>query len=77
MNETITRTLSGIVYVILLLIATSYSEHSFFLLFGFFMIITIYEFCQLIQLNKRNKASFELIFSIETWQKRNQFPINQ
>ena len=52
MNETITRTLSGIVYVILLLIATSYSEHSFFLLFGFFMIITIYEFCQLIQLNK-------------------------
>lgn len=52
MNETITRTLSGLVYVIVLLIATSYSSSSFFLLFGVFLLICIYEFCQLIQVNK-------------------------
>ncbi len=52
MNETITRTLSGLVYVTLLLIATSYSLHSFYLVFGLFMLLSIYEFCQLIKLNK-------------------------
>jgi phosphatidate cytidylyltransferase len=52
MNETLTRLLSGIVYVTLLLLATSYSSHSFFLLFGVFMIIATYEFCQLVQLQK-------------------------
>ena len=52
MNETITRTLSGLVYITLLLIATSYSAHSFFLLFGLFLLIAIYEFCQLIHISK-------------------------
>lgn len=52
MNESLTRLLSGVVYVTLLLLATSYSSDSFFLLFGIFMLIAIYEFCQLINLNK-------------------------
>jgi len=52
MNETLKRLLSGVVYVALLIIATSYSVNSFYLLFGIFMIIAIYEFCQLVHLNK-------------------------
>jgi len=54
MSESLTRLLSGVVYVTLLLFVTSYSDspNSFFLLFGFFMLIAIYEFCQLINLNK-------------------------
>ena len=52
MNETLTRFLSGVVYVALLLFATSYSELSFFSLFGAFLLIAIYEYGQLMQLNK-------------------------
>ena len=52
MNETLKRLLSGVVYVALLIIATSYSVNSFYLLFGIFMIIAIHEFCQLVHLNK-------------------------
>ena len=52
MNETLKRLLSGVVYVALLIIATSYSVDSFYLLFGIFMIIAIHEFCQLVHLNK-------------------------
>ena len=50
MNETLKRTLSGAVYVILLLAAIRYSTESFFALFGLFLIISIYEFCALVQL---------------------------
>ena len=52
MNETLKRLLSGVVYVALLIIATSYSANSFFLLFSFFLLIAIYEFCQLVHINK-------------------------
>lgn len=52
MNETLKRLLSGVVYVTLLIIATSYSVTSFYILFGIFMMIAIYEFCQLVHLNK-------------------------
>ena len=51
MNETLKRSLSGAVYVALLLIATSYSKTSFYILFGIFMLIAIYEFCRLVNLN--------------------------
>jgi len=51
MNETLKRLLSGVVYVALLIIATSYSVTSFYILFGIFMLIAIYEFCRLVQLN--------------------------
>lgn len=52
MNESLKRLLSGVVYVALLVIATSYSVTSFYILFGIFMMIAIYEFCQLVNLNK-------------------------
>ena len=52
MNETLKRAISGAAYVTLLLLATSYSANSFFLLFGAFMLIAVYEFCNLVQINK-------------------------
>lgn len=52
MNETLTRLLSGVVYIVLLLCAISYSTTSFYILFGVFMLIAINEFCNLIQLSK-------------------------
>ena len=52
MNETLKRTISGAIYVLLLLTSILYSTESFFVLFGLFLVITIYEFCNLIQTNK-------------------------
>lgn len=52
MNETLTRLLSGVVYIVLLLFAISYSTTSFFILFGLFMVIAINEFCNLVQIPK-------------------------
>lgn len=52
MNETVKRALSGTVYIVLLLAAILYSTESFFMLFGVFLLITLYEFCNLIQLKK-------------------------
>lgn len=52
MNESLKRLVSGVVYVALLLIATSYSVTSFYILFGIFMVIAIYEFCALVHINK-------------------------
>jgi phosphatidate cytidylyltransferase len=48
MGETLKRAISGAVYIILLLASILYSnkEHyeSFFLIFGLFLLITVYEF---------------------------------
>ena len=52
MNETLTRLLSGVVYIVLLLFAISYSTNSFYVLFGIFMVIAINEFCNLVQISK-------------------------
>ena len=52
MRETFIRLLSGIVYVVLLIVASFYSLNSFLILFGAFLLITVYEFCSLIHLNK-------------------------
>lgn len=51
MSETLTRFLSGLVYVIVLLVATSYSAQSFYILFGVFLIITLFEFCKMLKIN--------------------------
>ncbi|CAM2761769.1 phosphatidate cytidylyltransferase [Flavobacterium succinicans] len=51
MNETLKRSLSGAVYITLLLASILYSTESFFILFGIFLVIAIYEFCALVQLN--------------------------
>ncbi|TDD95250.1 phosphatidate cytidylyltransferase [Flavobacterium cellulosilyticum] len=52
MNETLKRSLSGAVYVILLLASILFSTESFIILFGIFLFIATYEFCNLIQFNK-------------------------
>lgn len=65
MNETLKRAISGAVYIILLLSSILYSTESFFILFGIFLIIAIYEFCNLIQINKTPSILFGiLLYSI-------------
>lgn len=51
MNETITRLISGVVYIMLLFTATIYSPVTFYIFFGFVMVVSIVEFCKLINLN--------------------------
>jgi phosphatidate cytidylyltransferase len=52
MNETLKRAISGAVYILLLLASILFSTESFYLLFGIFLLISVYEFCNLIQINK-------------------------
>lgn len=52
MNETLKRAISGAIYIILLIASILFSTESFFILFGIFLIISIYEFCNLIQIHK-------------------------
>lgn len=52
MNETLKRAISGIIYIVLLIFSITYSAESFFILFGLFLVIAVYEFCQLVHLNK-------------------------
>jgi phosphatidate cytidylyltransferase len=61
MNETLKRSISGAVYIILLLASILYSSESFFILFGIFLIIAIYEFCNLIQINKTPSIIFGIL----------------
>ena len=52
MNESLVRSLSGVVYVLLLIVATMFSQNSFLLLFGVFLFIATIEFCDLVNMNK-------------------------
>ena len=52
MNETLKRTISGAVYIALLLTSILFSTESFIILFGVFLIIATYEFCNLANINK-------------------------
>lgn len=56
MNDTLKRAISGAIYVILLIAAIQYSTNknfiSFFVLFGIFLIIAVFEFCNLVKINK-------------------------
>lgn len=61
MNETLKRSISGAIYVILLLSSILYSSESFFILFGIFLIIAIYEFCNLIQIHKTPSIIFGIL----------------
>lgn len=60
MNETLKRTISGAVYIALLLASILFSTESFIALFGVFLIITIYEFSNIVNLNK----VFSILFGI-------------
>ncbi|GAA6766680.1 phosphatidate cytidylyltransferase [Flavobacterium sp. CGRL1] len=65
MNETLKRTISGAVYIALLLTSILFSTESFILLFGIFLIITIYEFSNIVNLNKIFSILFgTLLYSI-------------
>jgi phosphatidate cytidylyltransferase len=50
MTTTVTRALSGAVYVLLLVGATLYSQHSFLLLFGLLLLFSVVEFCKLVSI---------------------------
>ncbi|WP_166926411.1 phosphatidate cytidylyltransferase [Flavobacterium poyangense] len=60
MNETLKRTISGAVYIALLLSSILFSTESFIILFGIFLVITIYEFANLVNLNK----IFSILFGV-------------
>ncbi|MGO4905056.1 phosphatidate cytidylyltransferase [Flavobacterium sp. W20_MBD1_R3] len=60
MNETLKRGISGAVYILLLLASILYSTESFFILFGVFLLIAVYEFCNLVQIHK----VFPIIFAL-------------
>ncbi len=57
MRESITRLISGAVYVTLLITATLFSHNSFLALFGVFLFIAIIEFCDLVGLKKMNSIA--------------------
>jgi len=52
MNETLKRSLSGAVYVGLLIGCILYSRESFLVLFGLFLLIAVWEFCALVSLHR-------------------------
>jgi len=52
MNETLKRSISGAIYILLLIASIQYSIETFFVLFGVFLLIAVTEFCNLVHLNK-------------------------
>ncbi|SFC77796.1 phosphatidate cytidylyltransferase [Flavobacterium phragmitis] len=66
MNETLKRTISGAVYIALLLSSILFSTESFIILFGVFLIITIYEFSNIVNLNKVFSILFGLLIYTST-----------
>jgi phosphatidate cytidylyltransferase len=62
MNETLKRTISGAVYIALLLTSILFSTESFIILFGIFLIIATYEFSNLVGINKVFSILFVTIF---------------
>ena len=52
MKETLTRVLSGLVYIALLIFATYFSETTFLMLFGFFLLVCVIEYCALTKIPK-------------------------
>ena len=62
MNETLKRAISGAVYITLLIASILYSNESFFILFGLFLLIAVYEFCALVQIKKIVPIVFAFLF---------------
>ena len=52
MSENVTRSISGIIFIALLVFCTLFSEISFVLLFSIFTLIAVYEFTKLLNINK-------------------------
>ncbi|KQO22598.1 phosphatidate cytidylyltransferase [Flavobacterium sp. Leaf82] len=62
MNETLKRTISGAVYIALLLTSILFSTESFIILFGVFLVIATYEFSNLVGINKVFSILFVTLF---------------
>jgi len=62
MNETLKRTISGAVYIALLLTSILFSTESFIILFGIFLVIATYEFCNLVKISKYFAILFVSLF---------------
>ena len=82
MNETLKRSISGAIYILLLLTSILFSTESFFILFGVFLVIAIYEFCNLTQVHKAlpliiGTALYVLISLISHYNKITTATINQ
>ncbi len=82
MNETLKRAISGAVYIVLLIGSILYSTESFFLLFGIFLLIAVYEYCNLVQINKTFPLVFGFLFytiiiAISFYKDKLQFEISQ
>jgi phosphatidate cytidylyltransferase len=73
MNETLKRALSGAVYVLLLLGCISYSKNNIGIglavLFGIFLIIAVYEFCKMCNLNLFISLPISIISYFLLWNK--------
>jgi len=73
MNETLKRALSGAVYIILLLSCISYSKNNIGIglavLFGFLLIIAVYEFCKMCNLNLLISLPLAVISYLFFWNK--------
>jgi phosphatidate cytidylyltransferase len=61
MNETLTRALSGAVYILLLLTCLLYSNITFHILFGLFLAMAVLEFCKLVKIHFLAPLTFALI----------------
>lgn len=55
-SESLTRSVSGSIYIALLIASTYFSETSFFIIFGIFLFIVSDEYCKLTKLTKYSKA---------------------
>ena len=64
MNEVVKRTLSGILYIALLVGAILFSKDTFLILFGFFYILAVFEFCRLYQINKITGYAISALFAL-------------
>lgn len=63
MSENVTRSISGLVYIALLIGATLFSEESFQILISIFFLVAIYEFCKLVNIKPLLGYSSALIFA--------------
>lgn len=64
MPESVVRTLSGSLYILLLVASIFYSENSYKGVFIAFMLIGCYEFCKMISLSKTIALSIGVLFAL-------------
>ncbi len=82
MNETLKRAISGAIYILLLLASILFSTESFYLLFGVFLLISVYEFCDLIQIHKLfpiilASSLYAIVTLISSYKKETEYFLNK